>query len=149
MNKLKKRKKPGFTLIEMVVVIAIVVIVAAIAIPQALKAVNKAKASTDIANARNYAGEIMNKVANGELELLSETGSDDNKTTDIKITDDMLGKAPEKSKLEKDGEFYYVYDKSKDTIKIKIKKGTSGETGAIDAEIYPTLDAPWSNYVSK
>lgn len=123
MNKLKKRKKSGFTLIEMVVVIAIVVIVAAIAIPQALKAVNKAKASTDVANARTYAGEIMNKVANGDI-----TGDTTTKTA-------IDGAA--ESKLVKGGKFSYELKDDKITIYIG------------DEEVYPTASTKWAKYVSK
>ena len=132
MNKLKKRKKSGFTLIEMVVVIAIVVIVAAIAIPQALKAVNKAKASTDVANARTYAGQIMNKVADGE-ELEAKT-----KTL---IDDKVIGSEPAESKLKKNGNFYYTLVDDKITIYI----GSDSDS----KEVYPTADPDWAKYVSK
>ena len=128
MNKLKKRKKPGFTLIEMVVVIAIVVIVAAIAIPQALKAVNKAKASTDIANARTYAGEIMNRVADGE---------------DIKDTTAALPIADAaESKLKKGEKFFYELKDDKITISI-------GKSATEKKEVYPNADSDWAKYVSK
>ena len=128
MNKLKKRKKSGFTLIEMVVVIAIVVIVAAIAIPQALKAVNKAKASTDVANARTYAGEIMNKVANGE---------------DIKDTTAALPiEGAAESKLKKGETFFYELVNDKITISI-------GKSATEKKEVYPNADPDWAKYVSK
>lgn len=110
MEKLKKRKKSGFTLIEMIVVIAIVVIIAAIAIPQALKAVNKSRASTDLANARTYAGQIMTRLANAEV----LKGTDNSKNIVVSDTVQTVAKAhigsdPETSKLDKGKVFGYKY----------------------------------------
>lgn len=117
MEKLRKKRKKGFTLIEMVVVIAIVVVIAAIAIPQALKAINKSKAATDIANARTYAGEIMNKIANNEISAddLKDASTEITKTDPAGFTMDVA-----KSKLLKDGVFKYKYDKANDKIEIYV-----------------------------
>lgn len=160
MNKIKSRKKSGFTLIEMVVVIAIVVIIAAIAIPQALKAINKSKAATDVANARTYAGEIMNKIANGE--------SINSEITEAKITNEIIGTEPAKSKLLKDGEFYYKLIKQgdktgkdkddkdiiakEDTIAIYIKTdetGSGADKKSVYEEIYPNTKGDWAKYVKQ
>ena len=40
---LKKNKKKGFTLVELIVVIAIIAIIAAVAVPTTISYVNKAK----------------------------------------------------------------------------------------------------------
>lgn len=141
MNKIKKRKKGGFTLIEMVVVIAIVVIIAAIAIPQALKAINKSRASTDIANARTYAGEIMTKVADGTIKFEAKAVT--------KLTkDDPTGFNidPANPKLV-DGDFYYEFkkdDKGNETVEISV-----GKSGSL-VVIYPTIDSKseYYNYVN-
>ena len=50
---MKKLNKKGFTLIEMLVVIAIIAILVAIIIPTVTSATTKAKASTDAANLRS------------------------------------------------------------------------------------------------
>lgn len=50
---MKKTNKKGFTLIEMLVVIAIIAILVAIIIPTVTSATTKAKASTDAANLRS------------------------------------------------------------------------------------------------
>ncbi|MEG0006263.1 MAG: prepilin-type N-terminal cleavage/methylation domain-containing protein [Clostridium sp.] len=134
MNKLKKRRK-GFTLIEMVVVIAIVVIIAAIAIPQALKAINKSKASTDVANARTYAGELMSKVANGEIPFPTTTPGADT---------DVPNAATPKLKGEK---FQYQFDKENGNEIVKIKVTKADSAGAGTVVIYPTAASPWSDYV--
>lgn len=53
---LKKNKKKGFTLVELIVVIAIIAIIAAVAVPTTISYVNKAKVST----AQNEANELAN-----------------------------------------------------------------------------------------
>lgn len=140
MEMLKKRKKSGFTLIEMIVVIAIVVIIAAIAIPQALKAVNKSKASTDIANARTYAGQIASRLANGDL--TTGTSDDTNKVNtgagpfDIKeyhIGDSTATTDVSKSKLT-DKNFKYKYTTNEIEIYIDSEK------------VYPTVPAASTEY---
>lgn len=55
---LKKNKKKGFTLVELIVVIAIIAIIAAVAVPTTISYVNKATVST----ARNEAVELLNNL---------------------------------------------------------------------------------------
>lgn len=61
MNTLKKRKsgKKGFTLMEMLIVVAIIGILIAIAIPTFNNALTKARISADEANLRSYYAEVM------------------------------------------------------------------------------------------
>lgn len=54
---MKKSKKKGFTLIEMLVVIAIIAVLVAIIIPTVSNATKKAKAATDAANLRSVLGQ--------------------------------------------------------------------------------------------
>lgn len=56
MNKFKNKK--GFTLIEMLVVIAIIAILVAIVVPTVTSATNKAKAATNAANLRTAAAQV-------------------------------------------------------------------------------------------
>ena len=55
----KLSKKKGFTLMEMMIVVAIIAILMAIIIPTFTNAMNKAKAGTDEANLRAYYAEQM------------------------------------------------------------------------------------------
>lgn len=55
----KLSKKKGFTLMEMMIVVAIIAILMAIIIPTFTNAMNNAKAATDEANLRAYYAETM------------------------------------------------------------------------------------------
>lgn len=59
---MKKQNMKGFTLIEMLVVIAIIAVLVAIIIPTVTSATTKANAATDAANLRSILG-----AANGQL----------------------------------------------------------------------------------
>jgi type IV pilus assembly protein PilA len=58
MSALLTKRKKGFTLIELIVVVAILAILAAVAIPSFLGLQKKAKQGTDIGNASAIAGAI-------------------------------------------------------------------------------------------
>ena len=63
MNKMRKMKnKKGFTLMEMLIVVAIIAILIAIAIPTFASSLNKARVATDEANIRSGYAAVMTEV---------------------------------------------------------------------------------------
>ncbi|OVE70662.1 pilin [Clostridium diolis] len=66
-NELSVKKKKGFTLIELIIVIAIIAILAAIAIPKFGAAKHNADVSADKANAKIIATAVANAAANGDV----------------------------------------------------------------------------------
>lgn len=96
MNKLslrgliKERKTKGFTLVELIIVIAIIAILAAIAIPKFGEITRNANKKADLAAAKNIHGIVAQHLA--EDQTYSATSSDDIKSeidgekADSKIT---------------------------------------------------------------
>lgn len=78
MNKMRKMKnKKGFTLMEMLIVVAIIAILIAIAIPTFASSLNKARVAVDEANIRSGYAEVMTKVLLGDFDAETGSGSAD------------------------------------------------------------------------
>lgn len=73
----KLTNKKGFTLIEMLVVIAIIAILVAIIIPTVTSATTKANAATDAANLRSAKAAITIKVLDGSWDEFETANSAD------------------------------------------------------------------------
>lgn len=67
MNEITKRKKKGFTLIELIIVIAIIAILAAIAIPKFGSIKEDANKKTDIATAKSIATLVSKEIASDTI----------------------------------------------------------------------------------
>lgn len=75
MNKMRKMKnKKGFTLMEMLIVVAIIAILIAIAIPTFASSLNKARVATDEANIRAGYASVMADVLMNENDKTATTG---------------------------------------------------------------------------
>ena len=77
----KLMNKKGFTLMEMLIVVAIIVILVAIAIPTFSSSLDDAKAATDAANLRGAKGiaEVADMTAGGWANLLGSAYDDTDK----------------------------------------------------------------------
>lgn len=74
-TKISKRKK-GFTLIELIIVIAIIAILAAIAIPNFLAIQRKARIKADIATAKNIYDATATMITEGKVHMPTGVGED-------------------------------------------------------------------------
>ena len=59
------RKKLGFTLIEMLVVIAVIALLVSVVVPTVGTNISKAKATTDAANLRSVLGQVNTLLVGG------------------------------------------------------------------------------------
>lgn len=65
----KEMNNKGFSLVELIIVIAIMAVLMGVLAPQYLKYVKKSKISTDITNAENIATAVNAEIADGETKL--------------------------------------------------------------------------------
>lgn len=78
MNKMRKMKnKKGFTLMEMLIVVAIIAILIAIAIPTFASSLNKARVATDEANIRSGYASVMAQVLTDDKIDVEGNGKDE------------------------------------------------------------------------
>jgi type IV pilus assembly protein PilA len=66
-NELAQKKKKGFTLIELIIVIAIIAILAAIALPKFGQIRESGNVKADIATAKNIQTAVSTALSNGDL----------------------------------------------------------------------------------
>ena len=106
---MKKTNKKGFTLAELLVVVAIIAVLVAIAIPIFTSQLEKAKESTDAANLRAlYAETATQALQDDGKETTSENSVTLTQTGDWEYIDDIAGVSTKSDGFpkEKDSEVY-------------------------------------------
>ncbi|WP_207706229.1 prepilin-type N-terminal cleavage/methylation domain-containing protein [Clostridium sp. HBUAS56017] len=135
-NSMKKKRGKGFTLIELIIVIAIIAILAALIIPKFGDIKEKANAKADISNAKNIQSaavvfdEENPKAITTTWQALSAVTDSNGKTLENSLQ--SVPKA--KAKDYKDSDFYVEKDANGDII-VGVKKSASGSS---EEEIYPS-----------
>ena len=123
---MKINKKKGFTLIELIIVIAIIAILAAIAIPKFGEVRKNANIKSDIANAKTIANATTALLAEGEIEpdyyILGKNDAAD--STDI---EEYLQSVPRPKSVSING-FFAVRVNTDGSVKV-IAVGEDAETG--------------------
>ncbi|MBO6138376.1 MAG: prepilin-type N-terminal cleavage/methylation domain-containing protein [Lachnospiraceae bacterium] len=77
----RKKNNKGFSLVELIIVIAIMAILVAILAPQFLKYVERSRNTADVANAREMSNAVIAYIADSEVEDTIEQGKTTIKTS--------------------------------------------------------------------
>lgn len=114
-NEMSKKKKKGFTLVELIIVIAIIAILAAMAIPKFSAVRIDAKVSNDVATAKNIQTQIATLVSNQDTNITVPTA------TATAVPDVVLqrldGKASKgATEALNGGKFNYTVDKNENIV---------------------------------
>lgn len=147
MLKRNNKKKKGFTLIELIIVIAIIAILAAIAIPNFLGIQRKSKIKADIASAKTIYDATSAAIAEGKITDIKATEGvvlipGKTATTDLgKAIESNLQTIPDGKYTE--GVFAVTITPSNDSVKPSIKvEIVSKETNEWTADLKGTLVYP-------
>ncbi len=117
---MKKEQKTlgnkGFSLVELIVVIAIMVVLVAVLAPVFTRYVEKSRRATDVQNANTIATAILTDVASGDLDSTKYSGVLKDGTTIKSIQSAPTAQGtPGKGRY-----FYYAYDETTNTVTVKI-----------------------------
>lgn len=128
-NELQKKKK-GFTLVELIIVIAIIAVLIALAIPKFGTVIENSNQKADQAAAKNIATIVAQKVAEGTSETTGTVTGDSDDT--LSVADALDGvKIPKAKAANGAPSFTYEIDGTTGNI-------TVSYTG--EGEVYPTYD---------
>lgn len=152
MRKIKHNRNHGFSMVEIIIVVAIMAILAAALAPSLMKYVKKAKRTTDV----DTAGEIAQSYVRGTVEMAEQQkgGINYGSGTDYVRYDSTLANPPvalvdfafseyaqiPRSKAYRDYYWCVIYDTGTGKVqKVKLVPNAGSENGGY--ELYPDGDA--------
>lgn len=134
MNKKQKSlNNKGFSLVELIIVIAIMAVLIGVLAPQYIGYVKKSRVATDLQNAESVATQIAVVLADKEAGTATSKSVTENSAVWTEVTTTEVDAVPT-SKVDKTNKFYYKVDNH--TVHVAI--GTSATAAK---EVYPTRPA--------
>ena len=126
---MKKMNNKGFSLVELIVVIAIMAVLVGVLAPQFIKYVESSRRSTDVSNAETIRSAVLADIAEGSI-----TGSSSGVTCTSSVPS-TLGEVPltKGNKVTVGGNFTYTYDAAKGTCEVFVGSYNLSTTSGVSS----------------
>ncbi|MDD6191832.1 MAG: type II secretion system protein [Lachnospiraceae bacterium] len=127
MKRREKKNNKGFSLVELIVVIAIMIVLVAVLAPVFTKYVEQSRRATDVQNANTIASAIVVGVTDGEKTITPNAWTEFTNTTTTGIKSVPKVKGGEVA----GGKFFYFYDSTDNSVKVCIaaESAKASDTG--------------------
>ena len=145
----KRLNNKGFSLVELIVVIAIMAVLIGLLAPQFIKYVNRSRYSTDVKNGQEIATVVQTLISDNLLKSDTDkteefAGTVANSAFALAKAQGLVSDAPT-SKVDSSKKFTITYNTKPGEVKVIVKVGNG--TGA--EEVYPNLSANYKNALDK
>lgn len=124
-NKEVKQNNKGFSLVELIVVIAIMIVLVAVLAPVFTRYIEQSRRATDVQNANSIAEAVLIDAADGHLSSTALQGNEvvvsgTNRPTAIQNDVTTRGNA-----IQRNATFSYIYTESTNTVNVFVTGDTS------------------------
>lgn len=127
----QKKNNKGFSLVELIVVIAIMVVLVAVLAPVFTQYVEQSRRATDVQNANSIASSVLIDAADGTTKFTSDPAklTDDNLPSSIKAVPKVKATGKWQG-----ADFYVSYNESDNTASVYIGNSAEDLTGDLTDE---------------
>ena len=146
----KKMNNKGFSLVELIVVIAIMAVLIGLLAPQFIKYVNRTRYSTDVKNGQEVATMVQTLISDNKLTSQTDKSEDFSGTTPgsaFMLAKDagLLTEAP-KSKVDSTKGFFVVFNTKPGDVKVQVYVGNVATPSEM---VYPELGQTYKDALDK
>ena len=146
----KKMNNKGFSLVELIVVIAIMAVLIGLLAPQFIKYVNRTRYSTDVKNGQEIATMVQTLISDNKLTATTDTSE----KFDSAVVGGAFAKAKDaglvtetpKSKVDSAKGFFVVYNTKPGEVKVQVYVGDAATASEM---VYPELGTTYKDALDK